>query len=109
LFSDPHTIARQQVADESDTLDVGIAVLAAEAESLAQVRTHYIAFQRLDVALKCFQVVFNSLRESALTCAEEACKPDGKASIPHVCHPYFLHKLIATLAQLVSCNGPSPH
>ena len=79
----------KSVADESDALDVGIAVLAAEAESFAQVRTHYIAFQRLNVAIKCFQVGLNSHRESTLTCAGEACKPDGRASIPHICYPTF--------------------
>src|SRR5579884_322757 len=60
-----HAVARQQAAHKSDALDVGIAVLAAEAQAFAQMRAHHVAIQNLHVATARLQTLLDSFRKRA--------------------------------------------
>src|SRR5581483_3937274 len=80
------TIACQQVADESDTFDVSIPILTAEAQALTQMSPHNIAIQHLYIEAAHPQTLLNDPGKGTLTRAREACKPDGKATVRHVSH-----------------------
>jgi len=49
-------VAAEQLGNEGDTPDVGVAVFLGEAESLAQVRAHHIAVQHLHADLPLAQL-----------------------------------------------------
>src|SRR5579884_3458033 len=83
-----HTVARQQAAHEGDALDVGIAILAAEAQALAQMRAHHITIQNLYVATARLQTLLDSFRKRAFAGAGEAGKPDCETG--SVCHVYLI-------------------
>src|SRR5579884_3842112 len=79
-----HAIAGQQATDESDALDIGIAVLAAKTQTFAQVCAHDIAIQHLNITLTHFQAALNGPGKGTFTSARETGKPDSKAYAGHV-------------------------
>src|SRR5437868_3733450 len=56
-----HAVARQQLRHVADATDVGIAVLAREAEAFGEVLTHLVAVQRLDPDATAAQVTSHSV------------------------------------------------
>src|SRR6266852_8195635 len=60
-----HVVASEQAAHKGDTLDVGIAVFFAEAQSFAEVGAHDIAVEYFDIAPARLETVFDDLGERA--------------------------------------------
>src|SRR2546430_1706069 len=76
-------IARQQATNKSDAFNIGIAVLAAKTQALAQMRTYYISIQYLDVAPLIFQAPLDDLSKGTFPGPRKTSKPDSKSCICH--------------------------
>src|SRR5581483_11104127 len=78
-----HSIACQQATYKCNAFNIGIAVLAAKAESLAQMRSYHITIQYLNLMPTFFQAFLDDFRKCALTSARKPCKPDSESDIRH--------------------------
>src|SRR6185312_15652711 len=98
--------------------DIGVAVLATEAQALAEVGAYDIAIQHFDVAPTLAQALLNNLGQGTLAGSRETCKPDGKTGVRHVnvfssiirfpCHEDMIQHALASLKCLalhISRNG----
>ncbi len=81
-----YSVAREQATDKSDTLDVRIAIFAAEAKPFAQMCAYDIAIEHLNLEFLLSQSLLNMPGKGTFAGAGEAGKPDSKAC----CHKNIL-------------------
>src|SRR5262249_44562979 len=72
-------VAREELRDVADAADVGVAVLLAEAEALAERRAELVAVEQLDAHAALEQIVLDALGERRLAGAGEPGEPEGEA------------------------------
>ncbi len=63
-----YSVAGEQAADESDTLDIGIPVFFTETQPFAEMSAHYITIQNLDVATSLLQPKLDDIGKRTLAC-----------------------------------------
>src|SRR5262249_2852730 len=78
---DAGAVARQQLGDEADAQDVGVAVLAREAEALAQVGAADVAVQMLDEDAAPLELGADDLGDRALAGTGQAGEPEGESMV----------------------------
>src|SRR5439155_10479172 len=72
---------REQLGDEADAQDVGVAILTREAEALAEVGADDIAVQVIHQDAAPLQLGADDLRDGALASTGEPGKPEGEARV----------------------------
>src|SRR5438477_2262353 len=75
-----HAVAGEQVRDVADAADVGVAVLAREAEALGEVLAYLVAVQGLDPDAGAAQLVRHGARERGLAGPGQTSEPEGEAT-----------------------------
>src|SRR3990172_7262982 len=80
---DGDAVAAQQVGDEADAQDVGVAVLLAEAQTLAQVGAHHVPVQRLHLQAVAAQDGLQRVGDGGLAGAGEPREPDCETVLRH--------------------------
>src|SRR5262249_38803117 len=74
-----HTVARQQLADETDAADVLVTVFFAEAQPLREVSAHQVAIQDFDLGAERAEALFQQIRNGALACARHPGEPQRES------------------------------
>src|SRR4051794_10835782 len=74
-------VARQQVGDERDPADVGVAVLLRETETLREVLADDVAVENLELRPSGAQLLHEQVRDRGLPRAREPGEPQAKAIV----------------------------
>ena len=77
---DRRAVAREELRDEADAKDVGVAVLPREPEALRQVGAHHIPIQMVNEDASTLDLRPDDLGDGALARAGQAREPEGEAS-----------------------------
>jgi hypothetical protein len=75
-----HAVARKQFAHKTDAADIGVAILAAEAQALRKIRTH-------DVAVQQFHLRAAASRNRAISSSEIVLLPAPDIPVSHSVKP----------------------
>jgi len=75
-----HVVAREQLRDVADAADVGVAVLAREAEALGEVLAHLVAVERLDRDAVARELAAQGRGKRGLARPRQTREPEGEAS-----------------------------
>src|SRR6185312_7047104 len=78
-----HTVARQQSGNEADPADVGVAVIAAETESLRKMLADDVAIEQLHARPALTQPGNEAFGQRRLARAGESGEPDREAFVRH--------------------------
>src|SRR5262249_38731137 len=101
---DNHAVAREQLGDEADAADVGIAVLAAETKALREIGANDIAIQEFGFGLRVAEAFHELIRDSALPRSRHAGEPKCEAL---VFHARVRSRISLSRTSTVRCARPS--
>src|SRR6266545_262739 len=76
-----HAVPHQQVGDEADPQDVGVAILLGECQALGQVRSHHVAVQELDPVASLAERRHEQLGDGGLAGPGQPGEPDAEPSV----------------------------
>src|SRR2546429_4724024 len=75
-----HAVAGEQLRDVADAADVGVAVLAGEAEALGEILAYLVAVERLDPDAGAAQLVRHGARERGLAGPRQTGEPERESA-----------------------------